>query len=56
MGAIKPEIEALWKKALLLKFDPDKMLNWFYDTAGKHGYSDTEISRFIDDHLTDYLK
>lgn len=56
MGAIKPEIEALWKKALLLKFDPDKMLNWFYDTAGKHGYSDTEISRFIDDHLVDYLK
>lgn len=56
MGAIKPEIEALWKKALLLKFDSDKMLNWFYDVAGKHGYSDTEISRFIDDHLTDYLK
>lgn len=56
MGAIKPEIEALWKKALLLKFDSDKMINWFYDTAGKHGYSDTEISRFIDDHLTDYLK
>ena len=56
MGAIKPEIEALWKKALLLKFDSDKMLNWFYDTAGKHGYSDTEISRFIDDHLIDYLK
>ncbi len=56
MGAIKPEIEAIWKKALLLKFDSDKMLNWFYDVAGKHGYSDTEISRFIDDHLTDYLK
>lgn len=56
MGAIKPDIDVLWKKALLLKYDPDKMLGWFYDTAGKHGYTDSQISIFIDNHLTDYIK
>ena len=56
MGAIKPEIDVLWKKALLLKHDPDKMLDWFYTVAENHGYTDSQISRFIDDHLTDYIK
>lgn len=56
MGAIKPDIDVLWKKALLLKHDPDKMLDWFYTVAENHGYTDSQISRFIDDHLTDYIK
>lgn len=56
MGAIKPDIDVLWKKALLLKHDPDKMLGWFYTAAENHGYSDQQVSDYLDKHLTDYIK
>lgn len=50
MGAIKPDIEVLFKKALVLK-DSEKIIDYLYSVAPNHGYTEEQISDFIDQNV-----
>jgi hypothetical protein len=50
MGVIKPDIEGLFKKALVLK-NSEKIIDYLYSVAPNHGYTEEQISDFIDKNV-----
>ena len=55
MGVIKPDIEILFNKALVLK-DADKIIEYIYSVSSQHGYSEDEIARFLDTKMMQLAK